>query len=105
MLPLIKAVHAINTTVSMLHGLTPFEVVLGRPVNEKSILTADRKSTVCHTPIGDNLEALNDQDKNFRKKTSKTIHAVIRRGQKRQIKSYNKKWLQKEQIKVSKDVF
>ena len=98
-IPLIKAVHSINTTVSTLHGLTPFEVVLGRPVNEKSILTAEKKSTVCHTPIRDNLEALNLQDKILREKTSKTVHAVIRRGQKRQIKSYNKKWLQKEPIK------
>ena len=37
-LPLLKAVHSIYTTVSTLHGITPIEVVIGRPVNEKSIL-------------------------------------------------------------------
>ena len=39
-LPLVKAVHAINTTVSTLHGVTPMEVVLGRTANEISVLKA-----------------------------------------------------------------
>ena len=43
-LPLIKSVHAINTTVSTLHGVTPMEVVIGRAVNEKSALLASKRA-------------------------------------------------------------
>ena len=41
-MPLVKAVHSINTSASTLHGITPMEVIIGRPANEKSILLAKK---------------------------------------------------------------
>ena len=113
-----KAVHSINTTVSSLHGVTPMEVVLGRPVNEKSVLIAARKERKAQDtkehhpsrPIGkeggslpnsiENIEqstkqpeqsTANDSEVDSRKVLGRTIHKVIRRGQQRQIRSYRKK--------------
>ena len=89
-LPLIKAVHSINTTVSTLHGVTPMEVVLGRPANEKSVLVATNmeKQCIATEPGQTNL---NEKEADSRKLMGKTIHKVIERGQRRQIRSYRKK--------------
>ena len=97
-MPLITAVHAINTTVSTLHGLTPMEVVLGRPVNERSILLAKKRSGEKSTALLDDLDILNDNDKVLWEKASKSIHAIFCRVQKRQTRAYNKRWLQKEPV-------
>ena len=67
------------------------EVVLGRPVNERSILLAKKKSGEKSTPIADDLDILNDKDKELREKASRSIHAVISRGQTRQVRAYNKR--------------
>ena len=112
-----KAVHSINTKVSSLHGVTPMEVVIGRPVNEKSVLIATREERNQDTkehhqsrPIGREGGSLpnsivnmdqstkqpdqstaNDSEVDSRKVLGKTIHKVINRGQQRQIRSYRKK--------------
>ena len=90
-LPLIKAVHAINTTVSTLHGVTPMEVVLGRAANEVSVLKAsnDKKKQSKESKIVETKSI--EMEKENRELFGKTIHAVIRRGQDRQIQSYRKK--------------
>ena len=85
-MPLIKAVHSINTTVSTLHGITPIEVILGRPVNEKSVLLAKRKEGAKQPSLTIDLDTKNEEDKIKRDQISKTIHSVILRGQKRQIR-------------------
>ena len=90
-LPLIKTVHAINTTVSTLHGVTPMEVVIGRPVNEKSRLLAPKNSGEACDFIQSDVAIQNMEDKIGRKQLSTAVHAVIIRGQKRQIRSYRKK--------------
>ena len=90
-LPLVKAVHAINTTVTTLHGVTPLEVVIGRAVNERSVLLASKKSGTVSVPIQQDLAKQNEKDGASRKQVSKAIHSVITRGQKRQIRSYRKR--------------
>ena len=90
-LPLVKAVHAINTTVTTLHGVTPLEVVIGRAVNEKSVLLASKKSKNRRVTIQPDLKKQNEKEGASRKELSKTIHSVITRGQKRQIRSYRKR--------------
>ena len=88
---LVKTVHAINTTVSTLHGVTPMEVVIGRAVNEKSVLLASKNSGERCDSIESDIDELSKKDKTRRKVLSNAIHAVITRGQKRQIRSYRKK--------------
>ena len=86
-----KAVHSINTTVSTLHGITPLEVVIGRPVNEKSVMLAMRNSANKLLPIPQDLTLQNEEDKENRNKQSKAIHAVIVNGQNRQIRSHRRR--------------
>ena len=85
-----KAIHSINTTVTSLHGVTPLEVVIGRPLNEKSVLLAASKDKKDKVPKELN-QIPNDIKGDSRKILSKAIHKVIQRGQDRQIISYRKK--------------
>ena len=62
-MPLVKSVHAINTTVSMLHGVTPMEVVIGRAVNEKSVLLASKNSRERFDSMESDLDDLSTEDK------------------------------------------
>ena len=103
-----KAVHSINTTVSTLHGVTAKEVVLGRPVNERSLLIASRKlNSRPKGKEGDSLPSntenkeqiakepeqiiLSVSEDDSRKVLGRAIRKVIKRGQERQIRSYAKK--------------
>ena len=79
-MPLIKAVHSINTTVSTLHGITPLEVIMGRPVNEKSVLLAKKKEGGKQPPMPIDLNTKNEEDKIKRDQISETINNVIIRG-------------------------
>ena len=90
-MPLVKAVHSINTTVTTLHGITPLEVVLGRPVNEISVLLAMRQAGHKHLPIEPDLQVQNAKDTSSRERVSSSIHKVIKRGQQIQARNYNKR--------------
>ena len=71
-MPLLKAVHSINTTVTTLHGITPLEVVLGRPVNEISVLLAKRQAGHKHLLIEPDLQVQNAKDTSSRESVSST---------------------------------
>ena len=77
--------------MSTLHGLKPMEVVLGRPANEKSVLLVKQKSGKKHKIFANELDTKIKEDRETRKQVSKTIHSVILRGQRRQVRSYRKK--------------
>ena len=67
------------------------EVVIGRAANEKSVLKAANKARGKLKKVEADLTKANINDKAGRELLGKTVHAVIERGQLRQIESYRKR--------------